>query len=349
MPDYRLSILEIYREFKLRCLHDDPDLFILSVVEDCSLRRITDLPSWVPYFSVPLIRSPLLYPDLDVMVPYTASGESKLHVTWSEANPDCVILQGHQVDVIRGVLAIESSAQLSDIIQHTTTLTRDFPSKYCTGELKTDDIWRTLTANVANTPAYKYPAPELFSEFFAQYHNEGTIVDDAHLGHLQLRDETDYGGHQLAHLPADSSPPRDCSQRQGHDDQSSYASDLTKLSVTSEDHSTIDSTSANETDDHGGSQARYGPQDFQAAVSRVMRERKFFTTEHKRYGIGPQSIQEGDLVFLFAGGRIPYILRPRESIGKTSFNFVGECYCHGLCEGQAFSESRVIWQGVQLE
>jgi hypothetical protein len=25
MPDYRLSILEIYREFTLRCLHDDPD------------------------------------------------------------------------------------------------------------------------------------------------------------------------------------------------------------------------------------------------------------------------------------------------------------------------------------
>jgi hypothetical protein len=313
------------------------------------LRRITDLPCWVPDFSVPLTRSPLLYPDLDVMVPYTASGESKLHVTWSEANPDCLILQGYQVDVIRGVLAIESPAQLPDIIQHTTTLTRDFPSKYCTGELKTDAIWRTLTANVASAPAYKYLAPEIFSEFFAKYHNEGAIVYDAHLEHLPLRDETDYGDHQRTHLHADPRSPRDCSQRQGHDDQSSYAPDPTKLSMTSEDPPTIDSTSVNETGDHGGSQVRYDPKDFQAAVSRATRERKFFTTEHKRYGIRPQSIQEGDLVFLFAGGRIPYILRPSESIGKTTFTFVGECYCHGLCEGQAFSESGVIWQAVQLK
>ena len=333
----------------LRCLHDDPDLFILSAVEDCSLRRITDLPSWVPYFSVPLIRSPLLYPDLDVMVPYTASGKSKLHVTWSEANPDCAILQGHQVDVIGRVLTIESPAQLPDIIQHTTTLTRDFPSKYCTGELKTDAIWRTLTANVASAPAYKYSAPEIFSEFFAVYCNEGVIVDDTHLEHLQLRDETDYGNHQRTHPHADSSPSRDYPQRQGHDDQSIYASDPPKLSATSEDPSTIDSTSANETGDHGGSQVRYESQDFQAAVSRATRERKFFTTEHKRYGIRPQSIQEGDLVFLFAGGRVPYILRPSQSIGKTTFTFVGECYCHGLCEGQAFSESGVIWQAVQLK
>ena len=141
MPDYRLSILEIYREFTLRCLHDDPDLFILSTVEDCSLRRITDLPSWVPDFSVPLTRSLLIYPDLDVMVPYTASGESKFHVIWFEANSDCVIFQGCQVDIIREVLTIELAAQLPDIIQHTTTLTRDFPSEYYTGELKSDAIW----------------------------------------------------------------------------------------------------------------------------------------------------------------------------------------------------------------
>jgi hypothetical protein len=169
------------------------------------------------------------------------------------------------------------------------------------------------------------------------------------LENLQLRDETDYGDNQRSHLHADSSLPRDCSQGQGHDDRLNYASDPIELSVASEDSSTIDSTSANETGDQGGSQARYEPQDFQAAVSRAMRGRKFFTTEHKRYGIGPQTIQQGDLIFLFAGGRIPYILRPSQSIGKTTFTFVGECYCHGLCEGQAFSESDVVWQRVQLE
>jgi len=281
------------------------------------------------------------------MVPYTASGESKLHVTWSEANPDRIILQGHQLDVIRGVLAIGSPAQLPDIIQNKTTLTQDFPTKYCTGESKTDAIWRTLTANVANGPAYEYPAPELFSEFFATYNNEGAIVDDAHLERLQLWDEPGYGEHQRTHLHADPNPLPSSSQHQ--DNQSSYAPNPNNLSMISKDPSTIEFTSTNETSDNGGSQASYDPQDFQAAVNRATRERKFFTTDYKRYGIGPQSIREGDLIFIFGGGRIPYILRPSESIGETTFTFVGECYYHGLCEGQAFSESEIIWEGVQLE
>jgi len=114
-------------------------------------------------------------------------GESKLHVTWSEANPtnpNCIILQGHQVDVIRGVLGIESRFGTSKVAKYCTTYDLHPRSSVQTLCRRVEDrcYLATLTANFANAPAYKDAAPELFSEFFAAYHNEGTIVDGAHLG-----------------------------------------------------------------------------------------------------------------------------------------------------------------------
>jgi hypothetical protein len=44
----------------------------------------------------------------------------------------------------------------------------------------------------------------------------------------------------------------------------------------------------------------------------------------------PQSVREGDQVFVLLGGQVLYVLRP---VGPT-FKFVGECYVHGLMDGE---------------
>jgi hypothetical protein len=293
MPDYRLSVSEIYREFALRCLNDDPDLFILSTIEDHSLRRV-ELPSWAPDFSVPLTRSMLAYPSLDVMVPYLESAEGKRSVTWSDTEPDVLILQGHRVDVIQDVLDPGVSALVRDIIHQTIAFTQDFPSEYPTGEVKPEALWRTLTANVGNTPTYEYPAPEVFAQFFAAYSNHAAMTSEEGLGGLQIEDNS--GG----------------------------------------------------TGSYSGDKGALDSKDFAEAVSRAMGERKFFVTEDKLYGIGPQSVHRGDIVILFAGGSVPYVIRPHETNGTMPFNFVGECYCHGICHGQALSESGFTWENVSL-
>jgi hypothetical protein len=44
----------------------------------------------------------------------------------------------------------------------------------------------------------------------------------------------------------------------------------------------------------------------------------------------PQSVREGDQVFVLLGGQVLYVLRP---VG-SAFRFVGECYVHGLMDGE---------------
>ncbi|KAL2694258.1 hypothetical protein Neosp_000833 [[Neocosmospora] mangrovei] len=53
-------------------------------------------------------------------------------------------------------------------------------------------------------------------------------------------------------------------------------------------------------------------------------------------GTAPWDVQEGDFVCVFYGGQTPFVLRRDENCpGK--YRFVGDCYIHGIMEGEALS------------
>lgn len=70
---------------------------------------------------------------------------------------------------------------------------------------------------------------------------------------------------------------------------------------------------------------------------------------HQRYiGMGPRNITVGDEVWVLFGGRVPFMSRPlkRESIGVEVENqescwphylFLGDCYVHGITQGEAMN------------
>src|SRR4051794_30493130 len=58
--------------------------------------------------------------------------------------------------------------------------------------------------------------------------------------------------------------------------------------------------------------------------------RKFFFTEKGYIGLGPGGAQPGDIVSIFLGGRVPFLIR--KNIGE-GFRFVGESYVHGIMDG----------------
>lgn len=82
--------------------------------------------------------------------------------------------------------------------------------------------------------------------------------------------------------------------------------------------------------------------------------RRFFVTENGRMGLGPLDSEPGDLVCLIVKSSVPFILRPcrrdidisssssSSSIGlepksnqlEEYYVLVGECYCHGMMEGE---------------
>lgn len=68
------------------------------------------------------------------------------------------------------------------------------------------------------------------------------------------------------------------------------------------------------------------------AATLVTRYRRFALTSKGYFLIGPDKLEDGDVVVLLYGGRTPFVLRPRpKGVGWT---FLGECYAHGLMNGE---------------
>lgn len=68
-------------------------------------------------------------------------------------------------------------------------------------------------------------------------------------------------------------------------------------------------------------------------------------------GLGPADSRPGDQIWLLAGGRTPYILRPLDSSsteGKKHFHFVGESYVHGIMFGEAMKDVEVGFAPIQI-
>ncbi|KAK5100735.1 hypothetical protein LTR24_000881 [Lithohypha guttulata] len=69
------------------------------------------------------------------------------------------------------------------------------------------------------------------------------------------------------------------------------------------------------------------------AIRYACTNRRLFTTQGGQIGLGlgPQASQEGDVVCVLAGSRMPMVLRP----AATGFRVVGPCYVHGIMQGEA--------------
>lgn len=55
-------------------------------------------------------------------------------------------------------------------------------------------------------------------------------------------------------------------------------------------------------------------------------------------GLGPAALQEGDIIVVLLGGPVPYLLRP--AAGLHTYTLVGECYVHGIMNGEALHHVR---------
>lgn len=65
----------------------------------------------------------------------------------------------------------------------------------------------------------------------------------------------------------------------------------------------------------------------------VTRYRCFAVTAKGYYVLGPEDMQEGDVVTVLHGGQTPFVLRRRGD--QSGWILVGECYVHGLMNGEA--------------
>jgi hypothetical protein len=73
--------------------------------------------------------------------------------------------------------------------------------------------------------------------------------------------------------------------------------------------------------------------------------RRFFETSRGFIGLGPAAAQVGDQVYLLLGGQVLYVLRDH---GDGHSEFIGECYVHGMMDGQACEDESFSIRDIVL-
>ncbi|EJT69009.1 hypothetical protein GGTG_13406 [Gaeumannomyces tritici R3-111a-1] len=69
------------------------------------------------------------------------------------------------------------------------------------------------------------------------------------------------------------------------------------------------------------------------AATGASSQRKFARTTKGYYVMGPGVMEEGDVVYVLFGGKMPFCLRP--CLGSQHYLMVGECYMHGFMNGES--------------
>ncbi|KAF4448034.1 HET-6OR heterokaryon incompatibility protein (het-6OR allele) [Fusarium austroafricanum] len=77
---------------------------------------------------------------------------------------------------------------------------------------------------------------------------------------------------------------------------------------------------------------------------RKMQGKRPFLTQAGYLGIGPVEAQPSDVVVIFCGGRIPFVLRRLDQTVPDMLSYVGEAYCDGVMDGEVTTkEKETFW------
>ena len=70
--------------------------------------------------------------------------------------------------------------------------------------------------------------------------------------------------------------------------------------------------------------------------------RRLIITQHEALGLAPEESKKRDLICILYGCSVPVALRRMvdPASNKEYYIFIGECYVHGIMDGEAFELAR---------
>lgn len=80
-------------------------------------------------------------------------------------------------------------------------------------------------------------------------------------------------------------------------------------------------------------EARKDMSAFLRSCDPMAQHRRLYLTEDRHLGLGPQSAEAGDEIWLVDGAQVPFVLRPVD-MSKRTFILVRETYLHGFMNGE---------------
>lgn len=329
-PDYSLPVSKIFTQVAWSLIRSYRNIHLLSHVQDQSLTRIANLPSWVPDYTVSIQPYPL---EFRGNCDWSSCGD----VRWTPPSNDEVEqtgllpVQGFHIDTVSETACMPQEAEdASQPWASIVDMTSHLPEQYYIPTRKDgapisrfEVLWRTL---ITNTYSRQHPAPS----------HCGTLLID-YILNLQIRhrlapwssSHREFQPHQTAISTLTNPEWRNLLAAEPAYSPYSlqrYRDRLTALveNMLSKDaYSPIELAQLHHDVETGSGRNR----------------RLFRTKDFNLLGTGARSLRKGDEVWILAGGRVPYILRRAGSSdagaggGESRHRLIGEAYVHGVMHG----------------
>jgi hypothetical protein len=75
-------------------------------------------------------------------------------------------------------------------------------------------------------------------------------------------------------------------------------------------------------------------------IGSIIEDKDMFLTAQGYLGLGHEGFQVGDTVCILSGGDVPFLLREHVQEDQKVFLFLGECYIHGVMDGEAMYDPK---------
>lgn len=315
-PDVDLSrpTAEVFASVARFLLSSSGGLSLLSLIEDQSSRNTPGLPSWTPDFSIKGDTGHLLS-----SVPRFRASRDIPKEPLPRFDDKAMVFRGKRLGSIAFVPRNDDkfsyfSLQVAMVIP---LLPREYAS---TGQSGAEALWRTLICDfTSNWPQSEGADPGLgrgFKQWFTldlavrlNSVNSGLDANDRSLFASVLT--SDY---QKAH------------------------GDL--IPSLQEIHATLHSILHYRLDGYALRLQGDVGKTYYAMMAPIVQGRCLFVTDECLLGLGKQSCQVDDEIWLLAGGSVPCVLRRNEVDG--TFTFIGDAYVHGVMAGERSSEGNVL-------
>lgn len=308
VPNYAPSnpVQLVYTDFAYRAIRVDGNLFAFSLINDEAFRGIPGLPSWVPDMSRPVCPnrvinrrnwSPFPTPDHLYTAP-TLLGQYSLRV------------RGIRVDQIADrALRFENSCGAQVVAWLKLAASLDVP--YHTNEESAEVLWRTLVADSDNEvcPAPSDAAKSFVFYLFTQF--------------LMCRNNAEQ--------------PGESQERTKALQEAIVLMVLLKLPSERKPFDlifTVSNKQVPQQEQKAAIDQIFSKADaFQRLIHQFIIMRRLFVTREKKYlGLGSDSLQIGDKVWVLPRANTPVVLR---KLPNGHFMVVGAAYVHGIMKGQA--------------
>jgi hypothetical protein len=325
--DYHLSAKEVYISVSSTLIKSAPRLTLLSLLEDKETRKISDLPSWVPDFSVNLVGEPISYRGLAQA--YNATGLHSLENVYCSVSNDTLTLEGasfdHVVDVCPPV--VEMNENFLTCLEFCSRMDDVYAA---TKQHRVEALWRTM---VGDSDGPKCPAPV---ETAIGFHDwilaklAGEVVDHLRKGDDNLTQDYTKSLRILSKLQNSSLPSKE--------EVMEHAAWIAVLNVLQKDKKHEFIHNGEEIRDDAFSKVDGKSRLFTDLYQSIVVDKRLYRTSCGHIGLGPTSTKIGDEVWLLRSSAVLHIMRLQTEKGNQ---LIGETYLHGFMHGEIMTPAFV--------